>query len=224
MIANHRCRFADYETAGFRGAGNVRQGCGGALLRRRSARDGCIGRHRLARSRSGCEDTRRSSFQPHLASAGLDRFGSTLAARAARLLADAEDAENAALELASKPGGLIRLAVQMSFGLVGSRQSCPISSNSIKMFRSTCISPTPSSICSARVLLQHSATPYTEVCAGRQGALRHCTVHRRCARLFGPLRRSATPARARSAPLPGLCLSIPAGCLALLECQRRGRG
>jgi DNA-binding transcriptional LysR family regulator len=47
----------------------------------------------------------------------LTDFGRTLAERAARVCWEAEEAENAARELASRPRGLLRLAVPMSFGL-----------------------------------------------------------------------------------------------------------
>ena len=47
----------------------------------------------------------------------LTEFGKNLAESASRLLRDAEDAENAARELSSRPRGLVRLAVPMSFGL-----------------------------------------------------------------------------------------------------------
>jgi DNA-binding transcriptional LysR family regulator len=44
-------------------------------------------------------------------------FGYSLAERAMRIYSEAKDAENAARELSSRPRGLIRLAVPMSFGL-----------------------------------------------------------------------------------------------------------
>ncbi|TWA62552.1 DNA-binding transcriptional LysR family regulator [Azospirillum brasilense] len=47
----------------------------------------------------------------------LTDFGHSLAERAMRLYDEAEAAENAARELSSRPRGLIRLAVPMSFGL-----------------------------------------------------------------------------------------------------------
>lgn len=47
----------------------------------------------------------------------LTEFGRTMAERASRLLADAEEAEGAARELSVQPRGLVRLAVPMSFGL-----------------------------------------------------------------------------------------------------------
>jgi DNA-binding transcriptional LysR family regulator len=47
----------------------------------------------------------------------LTDFGRTLAERAAHICWEAEEAENAARELASRPRGLLRLAVPMSFGL-----------------------------------------------------------------------------------------------------------
>lgn len=47
----------------------------------------------------------------------LTDFGLTLAQRAMRIYCEAEDIENAARELSSRPRGLIRLAVPMSFGL-----------------------------------------------------------------------------------------------------------
>jgi DNA-binding transcriptional LysR family regulator len=47
----------------------------------------------------------------------LTDFGHTLAERATRIYCEAEDVENAARELSSRPRGLIRLAVPMSFGL-----------------------------------------------------------------------------------------------------------
>jgi DNA-binding transcriptional LysR family regulator len=47
----------------------------------------------------------------------LTDFGLTLAERATRIYCEAEDVENAARELSSRPRGLIRLAVPMSFGL-----------------------------------------------------------------------------------------------------------
>jgi DNA-binding transcriptional LysR family regulator len=47
----------------------------------------------------------------------LTEFGRTIAERASRLYADAEQTEGAALELSTKPRGLVRLAVPMSFGL-----------------------------------------------------------------------------------------------------------
>ncbi|WP_207461654.1 LysR family transcriptional regulator [Azospirillum sp. SYSU D00513] len=53
----------------------------------------------------------------------LTGFGHTLAERAARILEEAEAAESAARELSSRPRGLIRLAVPMSFGL---RRVAPI--------------------------------------------------------------------------------------------------
>ncbi len=53
----------------------------------------------------------------------LTDFGHRLAERAARVLEEAEAAENAARELSSKPRGTINLAVPMSFGL---REIAPI--------------------------------------------------------------------------------------------------
>ncbi len=53
----------------------------------------------------------------------LTNFGLTLAERASRLYCEAEHLENAARELSSRPRGLIRLAVPMSFGL---RRVAPI--------------------------------------------------------------------------------------------------
>jgi DNA-binding transcriptional LysR family regulator len=47
----------------------------------------------------------------------LTDFGHMLAERAARVLREAEEAEDAARDLASKPRGTVRLAVPMSFGL-----------------------------------------------------------------------------------------------------------
>ena len=47
----------------------------------------------------------------------LTDFGLTLAERATHIYCEAEDVENAARELSSRPRGLIRLAVPMSFGL-----------------------------------------------------------------------------------------------------------
>ncbi len=47
----------------------------------------------------------------------LTDFGHSLAERAMRLYDEAEAAENAAREMSSRPRGLIRLAVPMSFGL-----------------------------------------------------------------------------------------------------------
>jgi hypothetical protein len=47
----------------------------------------------------------------------LTDFGLTLAERATRIYCEAKDVENAARELSSRPRGLIRLAVPMSFGL-----------------------------------------------------------------------------------------------------------
>jgi DNA-binding transcriptional LysR family regulator len=47
----------------------------------------------------------------------LTDFGLNLAERATRVYYEAEEAENAARELSSRPRGLIRLAVPMSFGL-----------------------------------------------------------------------------------------------------------
>src|SRR5689334_14679376 len=47
----------------------------------------------------------------------LTDFGQRLAERAARVLLEAEEAENAARELSSRPRGTINLAVPMSFGL-----------------------------------------------------------------------------------------------------------
>jgi DNA-binding transcriptional LysR family regulator len=47
----------------------------------------------------------------------LTDFGLTLAERATRMYCEAEDVESAARELSSRPRGLIRLAVPMSFGL-----------------------------------------------------------------------------------------------------------
>jgi DNA-binding transcriptional LysR family regulator len=44
-------------------------------------------------------------------------FGYSLAERAMRIYSEAKDAENAARELSSRPRGLIRFAVPMSFGL-----------------------------------------------------------------------------------------------------------
>jgi DNA-binding transcriptional LysR family regulator len=46
----------------------------------------------------------------------LTDFGRGLADRAARVYAEAEDIEHAALETARRPRGLVRLAVPMSFG------------------------------------------------------------------------------------------------------------
>lgn len=53
----------------------------------------------------------------------LTAFGQNLAERAGRVLAEAEEAENAARELASKPRGAIKFAIPMSFGL---REVAPI--------------------------------------------------------------------------------------------------
>ena len=50
----------------------------------------------------------------HLA---LTDFGHSLAERAARIYAEAEEAENLAHETASRPRGVVRLAVPMSFGV-----------------------------------------------------------------------------------------------------------
>ena len=47
----------------------------------------------------------------------LTEFGNTLAERAARMFAEAQDAENAGRELSSRPRGVINFAVPMSFGL-----------------------------------------------------------------------------------------------------------
>ncbi|WP_374544907.1 LysR family transcriptional regulator [Rhodoblastus sp.] len=47
----------------------------------------------------------------------LTAFGHTLAERASRVLAEAEEAESAARELSSRPRGMVRLAAPMSFGL-----------------------------------------------------------------------------------------------------------
>jgi DNA-binding transcriptional LysR family regulator len=47
----------------------------------------------------------------------LTEFGARLADRASRIYCEAEEMENAARELSSRPRGLIRLAVPMSFGL-----------------------------------------------------------------------------------------------------------
>lgn len=47
----------------------------------------------------------------------LTAFGLTLAERAARIYAEAEEAESAGREASARPRGLIRLAVPMSFGL-----------------------------------------------------------------------------------------------------------
>jgi DNA-binding transcriptional LysR family regulator len=47
----------------------------------------------------------------------LTEFGARLADRATRIYCEAEEMENAARELSSRPRGLIRLAVPMSFGL-----------------------------------------------------------------------------------------------------------
>lgn len=47
----------------------------------------------------------------------LTEFGARLAERASRICCEAEEMENAARELSSRPRGLIRLAVPMSFGL-----------------------------------------------------------------------------------------------------------
>lgn len=47
----------------------------------------------------------------------LTEFGARLADRASRIYSDAEEMENAARELSSRPRGLIRLAAPMSFGL-----------------------------------------------------------------------------------------------------------
>ena len=47
----------------------------------------------------------------------LTAFGLTLAERAARVYAEAEEAENTGREASARPRGLIRLAVPMSFGL-----------------------------------------------------------------------------------------------------------
>jgi DNA-binding transcriptional LysR family regulator len=47
----------------------------------------------------------------------LTEFGSRLAERASSIYVDAEEIENAARELSSRPRGMIRLAAPMSFGL-----------------------------------------------------------------------------------------------------------
>jgi len=47
----------------------------------------------------------------------LTEFGARLSDRASRIYCEAEEMENAARELSSRPRGLIRLAVPMSFGL-----------------------------------------------------------------------------------------------------------
>ncbi|QRM42986.1 LysR family transcriptional regulator [Rhizobium sp. BG4] len=47
----------------------------------------------------------------------LTEFGSRLADRASRIFSEAEEIENAARELSSRPRGLIRLAAPMSFGV-----------------------------------------------------------------------------------------------------------
>lgn len=47
----------------------------------------------------------------------LTEFGARLSDRATRIYCEAEEMENAARELSSRPRGLIRLAVPMSFGL-----------------------------------------------------------------------------------------------------------
>lgn len=47
----------------------------------------------------------------------LTEFGLKMADKAAQILQDAEDAENVARELATRPRGMIRLAVPMSFGV-----------------------------------------------------------------------------------------------------------
>jgi len=47
----------------------------------------------------------------------LTEFGLRLAERASRIYSDAEEIENAALELSSRPRGLIRLAAPMTFGV-----------------------------------------------------------------------------------------------------------
>jgi DNA-binding transcriptional LysR family regulator len=62
--------------------------------------------------RLGARLFNRTSRQP-----ALTAFGLTLAERANRIYCEAEEIENAALELSSQPRGLIRLAVPMSFGL-----------------------------------------------------------------------------------------------------------
>lgn len=50
-------------------------------------------------------------------SLALTDLGRSVAERAARILAEAEEAENSARDLSSRPKGTIRLAVPMSFGL-----------------------------------------------------------------------------------------------------------
>ncbi|MGI4799204.1 MAG: LysR family transcriptional regulator, partial [Janthinobacterium lividum] len=50
-------------------------------------------------------------------SVALTSLGRSVAERAARIYADAEDAENAARDLSTRPRGTVRLAVPMSFGL-----------------------------------------------------------------------------------------------------------
>lgn len=47
----------------------------------------------------------------------LTEIGHSLAERATRIYCEAEAAENATREMSSRPRGLIRLAVPMSFGL-----------------------------------------------------------------------------------------------------------
>lgn len=47
----------------------------------------------------------------------LTDFGHTVAERAARVLVEADEAENAARELSSRPRGTVNLAIPMSFGL-----------------------------------------------------------------------------------------------------------
>ncbi len=63
-------------------------------------------------ARLGSRLFNRSSRQLALTAFGLD-----LAERAARLLADAEEAERSGREASARPRGLVRLAVPMSFGL-----------------------------------------------------------------------------------------------------------